>query len=52
MVGPFEVSYSAFVTLLRRGVPVGVVYAGNNVILKWSHDGLEQRVDGAITEQL
>ena len=28
------------VILLCRGVPVGVVYTGNNVILKWSHDGL------------
>ena len=32
-MGPFEVSYSAFsVILLRRGVPVGVVYAGNKIL--------------------
>ena len=37
-------------TLLRREVPVGVVYTGYNVILrKWSHNGFEQRVDGVIT---
>ena len=37
VVGPFEVSYSAFsAILLRRGVPVGVVYAGNNVQLSRS----------------
>ena len=53
MVGPFEVSYSAFsAILLRRGVPICVVYGGNNVIFTWSHDGLAHRVDDAITEQL
>ena len=35
MVGQFEVSYSAFsAILLHIGVPVGVVYTGNNVILR------------------
>ena len=32
VVGPFEVSCTAI--LLRRGEPVGVVYAGNNVKLR------------------
>ena len=45
VVGPFEASYSAI--LLRRGVPVGVVYSGNIQKLKWSHDVLEQGADGA-----
>ena len=45
MVGQFEVSYSSFsVVLLHRGVPVGVIYAGNNVILRIFY-GLEQHVD-------
>ena len=35
VAGPFEVSYWAFSAIVvRRGVPVGVVYAGNSVILR------------------
>ena len=53
---PFEVSYFTLsVILLHRGVHVGVVCTGNNVIhskVKWSHNGLEQCVDGVIMEQL
>ena len=55
-MGPFEVSYLAFSAILPcRGVPAGVVYAGSSVVyseVEVAHDGLEQRVDGAITEQL
>ena len=47
-MGPFEVSYLASpVILLHRGVTIGVVYAGNNVITTLKQSGPMTDLNGA-----